>query len=83
MQLLSKGTFVRVRPDHPNPARAGLDGMVMEDSDSDDVALIFHADRHNEIQRCVCVGRELWERVELDMESACPLPLGNIFAFPC
>jgi len=69
-RLLS-GQFIRVRRDHENTYRAGLDGMVSRDSDDgESVALIFGFDRHNRPQHAVCVGPELWQKDELDLLSA-------------
>lgn len=69
----ARGDFIRVKSDHENPARAGLDGMVMETADDadDGVALVFWSDRQNEIQRTECVGPEWWEWRELDPTSLC------------
>jgi len=66
--MMARGTFVRVRDDHPDAARAGKDGMVRDFGDGW-VALTFWFDRHNQGQRCVCVGPEYWLKSELDMNS--------------
>lgn len=68
---LASGTFIRVRSDHPDWWRAGLDGMVIEDSPAGDttVGLVFGTDRHNEFQHTRCVGTELWEKSELDTST--------------
>ena len=69
---LTSGQFVRVRKDHENSSRAGLDGMVHLDSDDgQSVALIFGWDRHNQPQHAVCVGPELWKKDELDLTTVC------------
>lgn len=69
--VIMAGTFIRVRADHENQARAGKDGMVFEDvkEGDDQIALVFHFDRHNQGQNCECVGPELWEKSELDMTT--------------
>lgn len=68
---MKSGTFIRVRYDHPNPARAGKDGMVVFDTPDEDesVGLSFGFDRHNVPQHCQCVGTELWLKSELDMST--------------
>lgn len=72
VMALPSGTFVRVRADHPDWWRAGLDAMVIEDSAQGEatVGLVFGTDRHNEFQHTHCVGTELWEKSELDMATA-------------
>jgi hypothetical protein len=64
---LARGDFIRVRHDHET-FRAGMDGMVI-DVFPDGPALVFYGDRYNQQQTAVCVGPELWEWQELDMES--------------
>lgn len=82
---IKKGDFIRVRADHFNPARAGKDGMVIEEpkphgfevlkmtgipeGHDQVVALMFGNDRHNNPQGCVSVGPELWFILELDLET--------------
>ena len=66
----TSGQFVRVRSDHPDTHRAGLDGMVYLDNDVGNVvALVFGCARHGRNQRAQCVGPELWEKWELDAAS--------------
>ncbi len=67
---MNAGTFIRVKPDHENTARAGKDGMVMQSFLQDGLfAMVFWYDRHNRDQGCACVGPELWDKSELDMSS--------------
>lgn len=67
---LFSGQFVRISPVHPNPYRAGKDGMVVPDGDiGESVGLVFWFDRHNKSQGTQCVGPELWDKRELNLES--------------
>lgn len=66
---LECGTFVRVRADHPEPWRAGRDGMVTTVFDDGSVGLVFYTGRDGTRQADVCVGPELWLREELDMST--------------
>lgn len=66
---LPEGEYIRVKSEHPDWWRAGKDGMVVEDMGEDGVALFFGVDRHNNFQHLVCVGPELWQRSELDLNS--------------
>ena len=43
--------------------------MVVEDF-GQEVALVFYFDRHNQAQRCECVGPEMWNKDELDLATA-------------
>lgn len=63
------GTFIRVKENHPS-SRAGTDGMVIQDMGEEGIGMIFGFDRYNENQHLQCVGTELWQRDELDLESA-------------
>jgi hypothetical protein len=69
--LIRMGTFIRVRADHADPARAGKDGMAIQPvmTESEEIALVFGYDRHNQPQDCECVGPEMWERSELDLST--------------
>jgi hypothetical protein len=68
-QALEGGQFVRVRPDHPDSARAGKDAIVGDDLGDGTVGLFFGYDRYNQPQGCQCVGRELWKKDELDLAT--------------
>lgn len=81
MTTLPSCAFVRVRADHPNSLRAGLDGMVFLDSFdpvAQTVALTFGCDRYNHFQtnrhgNCPeRVGPELWYLSELDLNTIEP-----------
>jgi hypothetical protein len=61
---LPPGSFIRVRPDHKS-SKAGKDGMVTGNT-SAGPGLVFLFDRHNQAQRCECVGTEQWSAKELD-----------------
>ena len=65
------GDFVRTKKDCGD-SRAGCDAMVVDNFDDEngqEVALTFGCDRYNTIQRVQCVGPELWNKSELDLET--------------
>jgi hypothetical protein len=70
--VATRGDFIRVRDDHAERGRAGKDGMVMEVF-PEGPALIFGCDRYCEFQDVVCVGPEMWNWAELDMNSIDPV----------
>jgi hypothetical protein len=61
---LPPGSFIRVRQDLAH-SKAGRDGMVTGNT-SAGPGLIFVFDRHNQAQKCECVGTEQWSPNELD-----------------
>ncbi len=65
---LKSGQFIRVRSDHGS-TRAGKDSVVYRDC-GESVALLFGFDRFNKPQNVECVGVELWDKDELNLESA-------------
>jgi hypothetical protein len=65
---IKRGDFIRVKSDHENPYRRDKDGMVTDVLENQ-VGLVFGSDRHNELQRCECVGTELWNIDELDLST--------------
>ena len=77
---LLPGAFIRVRRDHENPFRRGLDAMVIRaDNQEGTYGLVFGWDRHNRWQQADgrhditgSVGTELWLADELDWESVAP-----------
>ena len=66
---LRLGSFVRVRDDHEDWARAGRDGMVAASS-AQCLGLIFGADRYGREQGTLSVGIEAWDAAELDLTTA-------------
>lgn len=66
--LLMAGDFIRVRADHEDHTRAGLDGLVLA-MDGDAVTLTFQFDRSNRPVKAICVGPEEWRLDELDLAS--------------
>lgn len=67
--MVIEGDFIRVREDNENVVKRGKDGLVVEVVDESRVALIFGCDRHGVFQDVQCVGPELWNLDELDLES--------------
>lgn len=65
---IKRGSFVRVKSDHPIGSRAGKDGMVVDVFDQG-VGLTFGHDRYSEGQGCLCVGPEMWNFDELDLTT--------------
>lgn len=65
---IEAGSFVRVRKDHPEPFRRGKDAQVYSDI-GEQVGLTFGYDRYNEPQDVECVGIELWDKSELDLNT--------------
>lgn len=69
MTALARGQFVRVRADHPNPRAAGKDAFIVDVLTPDGIGLQFGYDRHCQFQGVICVGTELWQPWELDLNT--------------